>query len=80
LKALLNPLAKNPPKGPITEAKMDMKKACNKNGYNVTVSFMCNWKKKYINRFQDKIWLGGWLITKKLLNTPLTQKIYHFPL
>lgn len=27
LKALLNPLAKNPPKGPITDAKMDMKKA-----------------------------------------------------
>ena len=32
LKALLNPLAKNPPKGPMTDAKIDMKMACNKNG------------------------------------------------
>ena len=27
LNARLNPLAKNPPKGPMTEAKMDMKNA-----------------------------------------------------
>ena len=27
LKALLKPLAKNPPKGPITDAKIDIKKA-----------------------------------------------------
>ena len=32
LKALLNPLAKKPPKGPMTDAKIDMKMACNKNG------------------------------------------------
>ena len=44
LKALLNPLAKNPPKGPITDAKMDMKKAWSKKGYRVTVSFIQSYK------------------------------------
>ena len=42
LNALLNPLAKNPPNGPMTEAKIDMKKQWMKNGYTVTVAFMFN--------------------------------------
>ena len=32
LKALLNPLAKKPPNGPMTEAKIDINNECNKNG------------------------------------------------
>jgi len=32
LNALLNPEAKNPPKGPMIEAKRDMKRAWSKNG------------------------------------------------
>jgi hypothetical protein len=42
LKARLKPLPKNPPNGPITEAKIDMKKACNRNGYKLNVAFMPN--------------------------------------
>ena len=45
LKALLNPLAKKPPNGPMTEAKIDINNECNKNGYRVIVSFILSWKK-----------------------------------
>jgi hypothetical protein len=37
LNALLNPLAKNPPNGPMTEANNDIDIECNMNGYNVIV-------------------------------------------
>lgn len=38
LKALLKPLAKKPPKGPIKEANVDKAMLCNWNGYRLTVS------------------------------------------
>ena len=37
LNALLNPLAKNPPNGPMTEANSDMDIECRTNGYIVIV-------------------------------------------
>lgn len=37
LKALLNPLAKNPPNGPITELNMAIEREWSKNGYMLTV-------------------------------------------
>lgn len=39
LKALLNPLAKNPPNGPINEANVDSAMLCIWNGYIFTVSY-----------------------------------------
>lgn len=42
LKALLNPLAKNPPNGPINEANVDSAKLCIWNGYIFTVSYKKN--------------------------------------
>ncbi len=62
LKALLNPLAKNPPKGPMTEAKIDMKKAWSRNGYNVTVSFIFSWIKKL--RYIVNLWI--WKLIRSL--------------
>ena len=40
LKALLKPEAKKPPKGPMMEAKRDMKKVWTKKGKTVMVSFI----------------------------------------
>lgn len=42
LKALLNPLAKNPPNGPINEANVDSAMLCIWNGYIFTVSYKKN--------------------------------------
>lgn len=42
LKARLNPLAKNPPNGPISEANVDSAMLCIWNGYIFTVSYEKN--------------------------------------
>lgn len=46
LKARLNPLAKNPPKGPITELNTDIDKECSRNGIIITVFFPVICKRK----------------------------------
>ena len=54
LKALLNPLAKNPPNGPIMELKSESDSECNTNGHIVTVVGMLNCpsnQMELINRF-----------------------------
>lgn len=45
LNARLNPLAKKPPKGPITELNTDMENEWNTKGYMVMVFFKRNCKK-----------------------------------
>jgi len=51
LNARLNPLAKNPPNGPITELNIDNDNECKINGYTVKVDFplICTHIKKWLN-------------------------------
>lgn len=51
LNALLKPLAKKPPNGPITELNTDNDKECNINGYIVMVDFHLNCKKTLCIKF-----------------------------
>lgn len=50
LNARLNPLAKNPPNGPITELNIDNDNECRINGYTVKVDFplICAYIKEII--------------------------------
>jgi hypothetical protein len=44
LKARLNPLAKNPPNGPMTELKTDIDREWKRNGIIITVFLPVIWK------------------------------------
>lgn len=57
MNARLNPLAKNPPNGPITELNTDIDNECRRNGYNVKVDFPLNCTYWKIIKYSYTIWL-----------------------